>query len=474
MDMSFPKITFTVNRFYPFRKKVAVGKPKWYENVSVNYDMSAENRINTYDSLFFSEDLTNRFNNGMKHSVKLSSGSIKLLKQIVWSNNFNYTERWYSQKHVQSWRSDSLYFNEGPVNGFVGTDTVYGFNAVRDFNFSTSASTTLYGMFAYRNGPVKAIRHVMKPSLNFSLRPDFGTQAWGYYKYYINEKGEPQKYSMYDGFIYGDAPDGNSGSIGFQISNNLEMKIRARKDTITGTKKVVLIEDFTISTAYDLAKDSLNLSKLSLSGRTTLFKNLVINYSGVLNPYAADSLGRSINTFEWTVNKRLFRPESHSWRLGLSYQLSSDKLSKSKKESTKGTTRELEDVNENLDDFVDWTVPWRINISYNLNYTTNWQYSNGYWNYDINKEQEFVQTLSFNGDVNITPKWKVGIRSGYDFKNNDLTYTSIDVYRDLHCWEMRFNWIPFGFRQSWNFSINIKSSLLQDLKLDKKKDYRDF
>lgn len=250
------------------------------------------------------------------------------------------------------------------------------------------------------------------------------------------------------------------------------MKVRSRKDTITGFKKVVLIEDFTIAQSYDIAKDSLNLSKLTMSGRTTLFKNLVINYAGVFDPYAADTAGRRTNTFEWEANRRLFRPETHSWRFGFTLKLNSEMLTK-KKESTAGTKEELKDVNENLEGYVDWNVPWNLNISYDLNYKTAYTYKNGYWNYDVTKNQQLIQTLSFSGDLNITPKWKFGFRSGYDFENNELTYTSLDIYRDLHCWEMRFNWIPYGFRQSWNFSINIKSSLLQDLKLDKKKDYWD-
>jgi hypothetical protein len=473
MDLSIPTITFTVNRFYPFRKKVAVGTLKWYDNISVNYGMAADNQLNTYDSVIFKKDLSRDFKNGMKHSVQLSSGSIKVLKHIVWSNNINYTERWYSQKHVRSWKSDSLYLDEGPLYGYVGTDTIYGFNAVRDFGFSTSMSTTVYGMFAYKKGPIRAVRHVIKPSVSFSIRPDFSTQEWGYYGHYINDNGTVQKYSYYDGFIYGTAPEGNSGVIGFRLSNNLEMKVRSRNDTVTGTKKVVLIEDFSISTGYDLARDSLNLNKLTLSGRTTLFKNLQITYSASFDPYALDSLQRRINKFEWDVNHRLFRTENHNWRAGLTYRLNSDILAR-ERTSSAGTEQELRDVTENIEGYVDWNVPWTLNFSYDLNYSTNYKYENGYWNYTVTKDKNLIQTLSFSGDVNVTTKWKFGFRSGYDFENNEFTYTSLDVYRDLHCWEMRFSWIPYGFRQSWNFSINIKSSLLKDLKLDKKKDFRDY
>jgi hypothetical protein len=473
VNMTLPSISFNVNRFYPFRKKVILGKTKWYDNVSVNYGLVADNRISTYDSLLFTQDMLDKMKNGMKHSIQVSSGSIKLLKHIVWSNNFNYTERWYSQKHIKSWRSDTLYLNEGPVYGYVGTDTIYGFNAARDFNFSTSVSTTLYGMYTYRAGPIKAIRHVMKPSVSFNIRPDFGTQSWGYYKYYINAEGEKEKYSVYDGFIYGTPDDGKSGSFSFRLSNNLEMKVRSAKDTITGTKKIVLIEDFSIATSYDIARDSLNLSRLTLSGRTTLFKNLMLNYNSSFDPYAMDSLGRRINKFEWEVNHRLFRTEQHSWRAGLSLKLPFDKPEPEKK-STAGTQQELQDVNENLEGYVDWSIPWTLNISYDLNYNIQYAYKNGYWNYDVTKTKKLIQTLGVTGDLSITPKWKIGFRSGWDFENNELTYTSIDIFRDLHCWEMRFSWIPIGFRQSWNFTINIKSSLLQDLKLDKKKDYRDF
>ncbi len=474
LNLTLPKLTFNVNQFYPFRKKVAVGSMKWWDNISVKYNMTTENRINTYDSIIFKQNISNDLQNGMNHSIQISSGSIKVLKHIVWSNNFNYTERWYTQQHIKSWRSDTLYLNEGPVSGFVGTDTIYGFNAARDYNFSSSLSTTIYGMFAYKKGPVKAIRHVIKPSVSFNFRPDFGTQSWGYYKYYINQSGESQKYSVYDGFIYGTPPDGKSGSIGFRLSNNLEMKVRSLKDTITGTKKIVLIEDFSISTNYDIARDSLNWSNLGLSGRTTLFKNLVVNYSSVFSPYATDSTGKTINTFQYKVNHKLFRPQSSSWRLGLTLKLNSDLLSKEKK-STAGTTQELNDVNKNPENYVDWNVPWNLDISYDFNFNTSYLYlRTGYWDYNITKDKNLIQTIGFNGTLNVTPKWKVGIRSGYDLQNNDLTYTSINVYRDLHCWQMSFNWIPYGFRQSWSFTINIKSSLLQDLKLDKKKDFRDF
>jgi len=473
MNLSLPTISFSVNRFYPFRAKNIAGKLKWYENISVNYSMAADNRLNTYDSLLFKGNLNDKLKNGMKHNITVSSGSIKILKHLVWTNNINYTERWYTQKQVRSWRNDTLYLNEGPISGYVGTDTIYGFNAVRDFSLGTSLSTKLYGMYGFKGGPIKAIRHVLTPSVSFTFTPDFSTPEWGYYEYYLDANGNKTKYSLYDGFIYGTAPGNRSGHISYGLTNNLEMKVRARKDTVTGTKKIVLIENLTISSGYDLARDSLNFDKVSVTGRTTLFKQLQVNYASSYDPYVLDSAGRRLNKFEWDVNHKLLRPENYNWSFGLTWKLNSDLLTKERK-SEAGTEQELKDVNENIEGYVDWNVPWTLNISYNLKYNTKLVYRYGYWNYDISREKDIIQTLNLSGDVNITPKWKFGFNTNYDFENNELGYTQLNIYRDLHCWEMRFSWIPIGFRQSWNFTINIKSSLLQDLKLDKKKDFRDY
>jgi hypothetical protein len=236
---------------------------------------------------------------------------------------------------------------------------------------------------------------------------------------------------------------------------------------------VVLIEDFTISGSYDLARDSLNLSNIVLSGRTRLFKQLTIQYRSTWDPYVQDSTGRRLNKFEWNENKRLLRLDNTSWNLAINYRLRSTDFQKEEepeRTTTTGTEAELEEINMAPDEYIDWNVPWDVNISYNFNYVIR----RAYPEYGIPGEKRLVQTLGLNGNVSITPKWKIGFTTGWDFEQNDLSYTSISIYRDLHCWEMRFNWIPTGFRQSWNFSINAKASILQDLKLTKRKDFRDF
>jgi hypothetical protein len=371
------------------------------------------------------------------------------------------------------------------LNDTIYRDTINGFNNVFDYSFSSSLSTKVYGLVQFGNKfPLRAIRHVLTPSVSFSYRPDFSSDFWGYYDSYIDSDGKEVRYSKYEGSLYGAPPSGKSGAVGFSFANNLEMKIRSRKDTITGTKKMSLIDNFTISFSYDFARDSLNWSPVTLSGRTRLFKNFDITYRSSWDPYILDSTGtKNLNKTEWSVNKRLLRLEQTNWALSLNWRLNSKDLGKKKeaeekpqaldiqamKDGLTGTDTEIEDVLHNPEEYIDWSIPWDLNISYTFNYTV----VRNYPDYILEKKETIVQTLGMNGNVSITPKWKIGFMTGWDFESSDISYTSINIYRDLHCWEMRFSWIPTGYQQSWNFSINAKAPLLQDLKLNKKKDFRD-
>ena len=325
-------------------------------------------------------------------------------------------------------------------------------------------------MYQFKSKRIKAIRHVLTPSIGLSYRPDFGEEKWGYYKNtQIDTLGNEQTYSIFKNSIYGSPSRGKSGLINFKLYNILDMKVRSLKDTITGTKKVVLIENLTFSTSYNLAADSLKWSKIIISGYTTLFKRLYIRYDTRLDPYIIDSLGRNINKFEWKENKRIARFENSEWNFSLNWNLNPEVFKK--KQSDKGTEEELEMINKHPDAYIDFNIPWSLNISYSLKHLSNYHYSGKLKPDSISKN--IVQTLSFRGDINITPKWKIEFSSGYDFVNKEISYTAIDIYRDLHCWEMTFNWIPFGFRKSYNFGIKVKASVLQDLKLTRKREWFD-
>ena len=474
VDLNLPTIALNVNRFYPFRKKTQTGNLKWYEDIGINYSMNAQNKINAHDSLLLTNEIIDKMQNGIRHNIPISS-NIKLLKFFTLTNSISISERWYSKSLIKEWSNDTLIVGNDTTVGYIKTTEDKGFFRAMDFMLSSGINTRIYGITQFKHGPLKAIRHVISPNINFSWRPDFSTPLWGYYKTYIDKEGKTIKYSRFENSLYGGPADGKYGNISFSVGNNLEIKVRSKKDTITGLKKIVLIESFGISTSYNLAVDSLNWSPVTMSGRTTLFKNIFINYGSVWDPYIKNNKGTRLNQYEWDINKRLLRLDNTQWNIGLNVNINQSTF---KKKSTANNTESqtgkqalmqnsVTNINETLGEKVDFNIPWSLNISYNFNYSS--VYNAVYTNYTKN----YIQTLSFSGDINLTQKWKLGFRSGYDFELKDFSYTSFDIYRDLHCWEMRFNWIPFGYRQSWSFTINVKSSVLKDLKWDKRKDFRD-
>ena len=466
INFAFPQISFSVNQFYPFRKKVRVGKLKWYEQIGLKYNLDLENRYNTYDSSLFRPGWFKDMQNGIRHNIPIS-GTWRIFKYINFTNSLHLRDRMYFSYINRSW-IDSVITADTTIPGYYKTDTIYGFKNAFDFNFSSSINTRIYGMFQFKGGPIVAIRHMLTPAITFSYTPNFGAPGWGYYKEVSNDTNPvPTRYSVFQGSMYGGPPGDQSGLVTFSLSNNLEMKIRNRKDTVTGTKKIVLIDNFVISASYDISKDSLNWSPITMSGRTSIFKGLNIQYSSRWDPYALDSLGRRTNASEWKVNHRLLRLDNTTWDIGLNYSLSSDKAKK-KKEATKGTEQEREDLSRYYDYYIDFDIPWSFSVNYNFRYTAAWNAT------EKKRVPKIIQTLSFNGQLNITPKWKITLTTGWDFTNNQLGYTSVNIYRDLHCWEMSFGWVPKGAQQQWNFSINVKATVLQDLKLNKKKDFRDY
>lgn len=483
VNMTLPSLNLNTKQFYPFRKKVMKGKPAWYENISLKYAMTAENQIQTYDTSLFKSGWLDDFKMGVRHNIPISS-SIKLLRYFTMTNSLTYTERWYPYAKDYKWNPEMVIHNGDTLNGFFEIDTTYGFKAAREFSFSSSISTRLYGMYQFKKGPVRAIRHVMTPTASFNLRPDFGSEFWGYYQEVQNAPdGTMRRYSVFEGLLYGGPPDGRSGMVSFGFNNNLEMKVRSRSDTITGTKKIALIDNLSFNMSYDIARDSLQWSPLTIRGNTILFKKINVTYSSSWSPYAVDSSGRSINTFQWEMDKKPFRMSSAIWNFGLNYRFGSSDFKRGKADPQPTGTpltedaellqnyseREIREIVDNPDNYINWNNAWNFSINYNLSFSNNPIYIN----YDREDKRTTIQTLGLSGDVSITPKWKVNFRTGFDFDTKKFSYTQIDFYRDLHCWEMRFSWIPSGFRKSWTFGINVKAAILRDLKYDRKKDFRD-
>lgn len=460
INLDLPSITLSSSQFYPFRKKQSKGKQSWYENISFTYRTSLVNNINTIDTLLFTQEVFRNMRNGMSHSIPIQS-SVKILKHFNWTNSINYNERWYLNSTIKQYN---------PITDLVDKDTVFGFISNRDVSFNTSLTTRLYGMFAFKKGYIKALRHVINPSLSMNFTPDFSDPSLGFYNFYLDKLGNKVFYSKTEDGMFGSPPRGKSGIVSFNLGNNLEMKVGSKKDSIKNERKIVLLESFNISTGYDLAKDSVNWQPLRITARTTLFQRLVINYSASYTPYVINQSGQLTNEFLYNKEKILFKNQNSQWDLNLNWQLNS------KKSNTQTSTDNISPTEQTYSPFanpnevfgynVDFTIPWSLNLG--LNFSRLSSYIVALANYQTN----LSSVLSAKGDINLTNKWKIGFTSGYDFINKDFTYTSIDFYRDLHCWEMRMNWIPFGPRAGWNFTIAVKASMLQDLKYEMRDDFR--
>ena len=469
INLKLPSVSLSSTTFYPFRRKDVSGSYRWYEKISLSYALSADNNITSQDSDLFKLATLSRMQYGIHHTVPLSL-SLKILKYFNWTNSASYNERWH-------WSTIRKTYN--PDNNTTTIDTVRGFRSNRDISFNSSLSTRIYGMFNFKFGPIKAIRHVINPTISFNYRPDFGNPKFGWWQSYTDNTGYVHRYSIFEQSLYGGPADGRSGRLSINIGNNLEMKVANRKDTVNGTRKITLIESLSLNMSYDLARDSLRWSDLSVNGRTTLFKNLVLNYSASFSPYYIDSAGRKHNQFLWQKQKKLFHRNSSTWSAQISYSINNNTFNKNNnvKPGSKPAGEQIvapimqSPYNYNpallMGTYADFSMPWNISLNYTLSYV------NSFVAAQYNYKKDIIQTLGLSANFELTPNWRIALSSGYDFVNKGLSYTSIDIYRDLHCWEMRFNWVPFGFYKSWNFQINIKASSLKDVKYTKQQSYQD-
>lgn len=458
VNLTLPEMALNMTRIYPGQKirqwlgAGAVGSKKWYENIGLNYNTNFRNEINTGDSLISLNNLPNLlrddFRYGMRHNVTANT-SIKLFKRkapFTLNPSINYVERWYLQT------IEKRYDNE--LDSAI-TDTISGFARAFDYNMSAALTTNIYGFYHILGG--HKIRHSLTPSVSFVYRPSFNSEVNGFF----GDEGTLTSYSPFDIGIYGKPNSFESGVIGINLINALEGKFKAKNDSVD-FNKVKIIENFNIATSYDIFADENNWGTVRLSGRTRLFKKLSLNYNGTFDPYDYDdSTGVALDNSAWTTDGGFGRFTSSTLAATMNFQ--SKKGNKGEKQSDKGTARELNYINANPQDFVDFNIPWSLYLSYNLNVRR--FYSSG------TDTTTVTQALNFNGDFNLTEKWKVGFSSGYDFTNKDFTNSSINIYRDLHCWEMAFDWIPFGALQRYEIRLNIKSAMLQDLKLSRRRSW---
>ena len=463
VTLSLPNIAFNVSKIYPFKRKEAVGKQLWYEKIGMSYSGTMNNTINTKENLLFKPGMFDNMKYGINHQIPINT-SFSILKYLNITPSVNYQERWYFDKISKDWDQES--------KSVVVTDTTQGFYRVFNYSVALSAQTTLYGMYNVKGDKkIKAVRHMMTPSLSFSYAPDFGDPKYGYYKsIQTSADGTIGEYSPFENGIYGVPGRGQSGNLSFSLGNTLEMKIRSDSDT-TGVKKIKLLESLNIGSSYNLLADSMNLAPISLSARTTLFKSLGINMSASLDPYKYTDKG--IRTKEYSIGRITSAAVSFGYSFRSVFGHEGEESGTGSETLPRNLTPEENrmaieaGVNPNAavslltPEYYNFSIPWNLSLNYNFSYS-----------HSGNKKTT-TQTVSYNGSLTITKNWGFSFSGGINLNTFEITPGSVSIDRDLHCWQMGLTWVPVGYRKSWSFNIRVKSSILQDLKFDKSSGFLD-
>lgn len=451
-DVTLPALTFNLQRIFPFQMlRPAAAPRRWYDQIGVSYSTNFENRLSTTEEQLFWDNLpvlASRMRNGMRHAAVVNTS----FKTRYFSLNpeFRATERWYLS---------SLQRSIDPDSGFVISDTIPGFKRAGDWSVGANMTSKLYGMYTFRGENLRAIRHVITPNAGFNFRPDFSTQVEGPF----GANGALGSYSPYDIGIYGKPPEGESGALNLGLVQSLEAKVRDRKAEGAKDptmKKMRLIDFAGITSSYDFLKDSLQWSPVNLSARTSFFNRVNLNYVSLWDPYAVNDLGQRIDQSERSVSGKLARMVYTNVAIG--FDVKSTKYGQPVSNSDQIGYNEtvVEDSDPSRGARINLDLPWRLGVNYS--YDINRSYFGGTAT-DLER-----QSVLFNGDVNILKYWKFGFSSGYDLVAEEWTPTSLNLYWDLHCWEFNMNVIPIGLRKSFTFRINVKASILRDMKYEQR------
>ena len=469
ITMTLPSLTFNMDRQYPFAGKDGVKKNP-IQKLGFNYNLLGQYLINTTDDEFFTSKMFETARSGMQHKTSTNT-NIKAFKYFTLTPSASFQETW-NFNHIEKSYDD--------VNQEIVTDSLTGFKTFRTYNLGVSLSTNIYGTFNFKKGRLKAIRHTIRPSISYSYRPDFGTK----FIKQVQKSSDPTdllNYTIFDESLYRAPSTGLSNSIGISLNNVLEAKVAPKDpDSDEEDEKIMLLNNLNFTTSYNIAADSLRWANLGVSAGTRLFKDkLAVNFNATLNPYQVDENGSQIDEF----NPNIFRLSNA--RITANYSISSTDFDKSKKDDNKGNKsgngannptdvmgadidptnrlgRQNNTANKNKTtntELYNSKIPWSLNLIYSTNYNNN----------GVEPGEISEHTLGFSGNIELTPKWKVGYSSGYDVKNGAFSFSRFNFTRDLDSWQFNFNWVPFGSISSYTFFIGVKSSTLADLKWDKNK-----
>lgn len=491
LSLTLPSLNWSVSRIYPFKKKKARGEEKWYEKISFTYTGSFSNSITAKESEILDKSLIRDWRNGIKHTIPVSA-TFTAFKYINITPSLNYTERWYSYKVDRSWDEERMR---------EVRDTTYGFNRVYNYNLAISANTKLYGFYKPLIGKkIQMIRHVFTPSVSYTLTPDFGHSRYGYYKSYTytDAQGEVRTvdYSPYTGSLYGVPGKGRSGSISLNVSNNVEMKVNTDRDS-TGVRKISLIDELGGSISYNMAAKTKPWSNLSTRIRLKLTKNYTFSLNSVWATYAYEfnESGRVIvgDRTEWSYG-RFGRFQGMSQNFSYTFNNNTlrqwqEKLDKllhpaeeteeegddaptvaqsapGKRGSADPSGRGKQDAKVDEDGYMPLNIPWSFSVSYGITMRENTRAQINEKN--MRYPYELTQNMNFSGNVKLSNKWNINFSSGWDFVDKELTTTTMNITRDLHCFNMSCGIVLKPYK-SYNFSIRANSAMLADaLKYDQR------
>ena len=469
IDMTLPTFQASVDRIFPFAKGDGV-KKGIIKNISFQYNIRGENRIKTTDSLFFKPQMFRDARTGFQHSIPIST-NFKVFKHFSVTGSANYNEVW-TLNTIEKYYSAT-------ENKVVTVDK-NGFESFRTYNFNVGIGTTVYGTFNFGEGKkIEAIRHVVRPNISYGYTPSFDQY---FERYALDASGiNFSNYTKFDNGLFGSPSNSISNAMNFSISNTFEAKVKDKESKKGETKKVMLLNNLNFSTRYDFNADSLKLKEISVSGGTQLFKQKMnINFAAVLDPYAIDNSGKRIEKFNIDNGGSLFRLPRANVTLNYSFSSADGKDSSKKSDQNVqnggreddlfGVGTDLSDNKQSLfgkdkkedekgtnSEWYNTKLPWDLRIAYSMNYNNS------------NRQDEIAShSLMASGNIELAPRWKVGFSSGYDFVQKGVTFTQLRFERDLESWRMSFNWVPFGTNTYWGFFIGISSSILSDIKYDKR------
>jgi LPS-assembly protein len=471
INLNLPDIAFNLNTLYPFRRKEPVGEYKWYENLGVALNTNAKSLTYFYDTASnISKQLISNLQWGASHNVPISL-SLPPLGPVQIAPSVSYQEFWYQNKFVRRWNA---------ADKKVDTVITKGFYSAREMSFGLGGTTRIFGMFQFRkNSKIQAIRHEIRPSFGFSYHPDMN--AKDHYLLQVDTSGKNFiRPSIYEGNIFSAFGEGKSGAITFGIDNNIQMKVKSKKDTTDGgVRKITLIDGLSINSSYNLLADSFKLAPFSISARTNLFDKISITASGITSPYQTNSRGDFIDKLIWAKKP---------WSLGtltsgnvavqtsfkggdkkekLPTETNPDMLSNTAGMPMDEYQREASYISNNPGEFANFNIPWSLSFSYALTYNRipNPDYS-GY-------TPIFSQNVSWNGTLNLSPKWQIGLNGYYNITTHEVGSISMYLTREMHCWQMAINISPVGRYRFFNINISPKSSMLRDLKINRTRYFYD-